>query len=71
MHKRVKFDFHISFTNGGHLNGEDFRLDIPGDDISDRDLADYIVADMRLLMVGEVRIFNKEIISEAHKRKTE
>ncbi|MEI2442881.1 cyclase, partial [Priestia megaterium] len=29
----------------------------------------YIVKDMRLLMVGEVRILNKKIISEKHKRK--
>ncbi|MGF7158391.1 hypothetical protein FHS85_000001 [Rhodoligotrophos appendicifer] len=39
-----------------------------GDDISDQELADYIVRDMRLLMVGSVRILNKKIIEEAHKR---
>lgn len=69
MNKRVKFDFDIRFTNGGGIRGEDFRLDIAGDDISDKELADYIVADMRLLMVGETRILNKEIITEPHKRK--
>jgi kynurenine formamidase len=68
MDKRVKFDFEIEFTNGGGMQGHDFRLDIDGDTISDKDLADYIVKDMRLLMVGEVRILNKEIISEKHKR---
>lgn len=68
MDKRVKFDFEIDFTNGGGIQGQDFRLDIEGDDISDEDLADYIVRDMRLLMVGEVRIKNKEIITEEHKR---
>lgn len=68
MDKRVKFDFEIDFTNGGGLRGTGFRLDIPGDDISDKDLADAIVQDMRLLMVGTVRILNKQIISEAHKR---
>jgi arylformamidase len=66
--KRVKFDFEIYFTNGGGIKGEDFRLDIEGDDITDRELADYIVSDMRLLMVGETRILNKEIFTEAHKR---
>lgn len=66
--KRVKFDFEIYFTNGGSIKGEDFRLDIAGDDISDKDLADYIVADMRLLMVGKTRILNKAIFNEAHKR---
>jgi arylformamidase len=68
MNKRVKFDFEIDFTNGGGIQGQDFRLDIDGDDIADRELADYIVNDMRLLMVGDVRILNKEIIREKHKR---
>jgi arylformamidase len=69
MDKRVKFDFEIYFTNGGSIKGEDFRLDIAGDDIADKVLADYLIEDMRLLMVGEAKIVNKEIISEAHKRK--
>ncbi len=68
MDKRVKFDFEIDFSNGGGIQGQDFRLDIEGDDISDEELAEYIVEDMRLLMVGEVRILNKEIITEKHKR---
>jgi kynurenine formamidase len=68
MTKRVKFDFEIYFTNGGGIRGHDFRLDIAGDDITDKELVDYIVSDMRLLMVGEAKILNKEIISEAHKR---
>ena len=68
MQKRVKFDFEIYFTNGGGIKGEDFRLDIPGNDISDKELADYIVEDLRLLMVGQTKILNKEIFVEAHKR---
>jgi len=68
MAHRVQFDFEIDFTNGGGIQGQDFRLDIAGDDISDRELADYLVADLRLLMVGAVRILDKRIISEAHKR---
>jgi arylformamidase len=66
--RRVQFDFHVEFSNGGSLKGEGFRLDIEGDEISDRDLADYIVRDLRLLMVGTVRIRNKSILSEPHKR---
>ncbi|MFD2443920.1 cyclase [Bacillus sp. CGMCC 1.16607] len=68
MDKRVQFDFEIEFTNGGGIQGQDFRLDIDGNDISDEELAKYIVEDMRLLMVGEVRILNKKIIMEKHKR---
>ena len=59
--KRVCFDFEVDFSNGGGIQGQGFRLDIPGEDISDPDLAAYIVEDMRLLMVGEVRILNKTI----------
>lgn len=71
MDKRVKFDFEIVFTNGGGIQGQDFRLDLEGDDISDQELAEYIVKDMRLLMVEEVQILNKEIIVEKHKRQPE
>lgn len=71
MDKRVLFDFEIDFTNGGGLQGQEFRLDIDGDDISDEELARYIVEDMRLLMVGKVRILNKKIINEKHKRRSE
>lgn len=67
--KRVKFDFEVRFSNGGGIQGQDFRLDIDGDTIDDRALAEYIVADMRLLMVGEVNILNKEIIEQPHKRR--
>ena len=66
--RRVKFDFEVDFFNVGGLQGQDFRLDIEGEDISEEALARYIVEDMRLLMVEEVRILNKEIIAERHKR---
>ncbi len=66
--KRVQFDFEIDFSNGGGLSGRAFRLDIDGDDIADDVLADCIVRDLRLLMVGAVRIRNKTIVVEPHKR---
>jgi len=34
------------------------------------ELADFLVADMRLLMVETVRILKKEILEERHKRPT-
>jgi arylformamidase len=66
--KRACFDFEVDFSNGGGIQGQDFRLDIQGDDIADDALAAYIIRDLRLLMVGEVRILNKKIIAERHKR---
>lgn len=68
MQKRVVFDFEIAFSNAGGIQGQDFRLDIAGEEISDEALADYLVRDMRLLMVGSVRIKNKHYIEEPHKR---
>jgi kynurenine formamidase len=67
---RVQFDFEVDFSNGGGLQGQRFRLDIDGNDIDDEALADYIVRDLRLLMVGAIRILNKTIIMEQHKRNT-
>lgn len=70
---RVVFDFEIDFSNGGGLQGQDFRLDMHEEDmrdggIDDDTLARYIVRDLRLLMVGAVRILRKRIIEEPHKR---
>lgn len=65
---RVEFDFEVDFSNGGGIQGQGFRLDIEGEEIGDGELADYIVRDMRLLMVGEVRILDKRIVREPHKR---
>ncbi|MEJ9227881.1 cyclase [Priestia aryabhattai] len=68
MDKRVLFDFEVDFTNGDGIQGQEFRLDIDDNDTSDEELAQYIVKDMRLLMVHEVRILNKKIINKKHKR---
>jgi len=69
--KRVQFDFEVEFLNGGGVQGQGFRLDIEGEHIEDQALADYIVRDLRLLMVGRVRILNKNIITEPHKRNSQ
>ena len=65
---RVAFDFEIEFSNGGGLKGWDFRLDTDGPEVSDEVLGDYIVRDLRLLMVGTVKISNKKVFKERHKR---
>lgn len=66
--KRVVFDFAVTFSNGGGIQGQDFRLDIDGDAIDDAALAAHIIRDLRLLMVAKVDIQNKRIIREPHKR---
>jgi arylformamidase len=68
MEKRALFDFEVDFSNGGSIQGQAFRLDIDGDEILDKVLAAHIIQDLRLLMVSEVRILNKRVIEEPHKR---
>lgn len=65
---RVQFDFEVEFANGGALQGQEFRLDIEDDEITDERLGAYIIADLRLLMVSRVTVLNKSIIQEPHKR---
>jgi arylformamidase len=66
--KRVQFDFDVEFLNGGGLQGQGFRLDIDGDDVTDAALSNYLVRDLRLLMVGRVVISRKTVLDEPHKR---
>jgi len=66
--QRVLFDFAVEFSNGGGIQGQEFRLDIDGESIDDAELADYVVRDMRLLMVKRVHILKKQIIAERHQR---
>ena len=66
---RVVFDFEVGFGNGGGLRGWDFRLDVEGDDIDDAQLERAIVADLRLLVVDSVRVWNKRIVAEPHRRR--
>jgi len=64
---RVRFDADVRFANGGGLQAQDFRLDIPADDISDEKLASLFVRHLGLLMVDAVRISGKSILREPHK----
>ncbi|WP_089021727.1 cyclase family protein [Micromonospora coriariae] len=64
---RAQFDAEVIFANGGGLRTEGFRLDIPGQEITDDDLAALFVRHLGLLLVAEVRISAKTIIEEPHK----
>ena len=59
---RVKFDFHVEFTNGGSVDGRDFLLDLEGSEVSDADLAEMIVEEMNLARAARVRIHRKRIV---------
>lgn len=59
---RVKFDFRVDFTNGGHVQGEDFLLDLEGSDVSDEALKEMIVDAMNLARAGMVTIYKKQVV---------
>ncbi|MFI7216137.1 cyclase family protein [Micromonospora maritima] len=64
---RVVFDADVRFANGGGLRTEGFRLDVPGPEITDDEVAALFVRHLGLLMVGEVRISNRTVVEEPHK----
>ena len=59
---RVKFDFRVDFTNGGHIQGEDFLLDLDGDTVDDETLKQMIVDALNLARAGTVTLYKKEIV---------
>ncbi|SCG18361.1 Kynurenine formamidase [Micromonospora echinofusca] len=64
---RAQFDAEVTFANGGGLRTDGFRLDVPGPDITDDELAALFVRHLGLLMVAEVRITGRTMIEEPHK----
>jgi arylformamidase len=64
---RAVFDFRITFTNGGSIRGEDFRLDVPQPDLPADTVGTLLVRHLGLLMVGEVEIRGLQFVAEAHR----
>ena len=67
MDTRAVFDFVITFSNGGGLRGEGFRLDLPGPDAPEEEIAALLVAHLGLLMVQKVELRNVRRIEEPHR----
>ena len=40
---RARFDADVEFANGGRLTAEGFRLDLPGPDLTDEQIAELFV----------------------------
>ena len=64
---RAVFDARISFVNGGGLTAEAFRLDLPGPDLPEADIARLLVQHLGLALVGEVRLTGLQIVEERHR----
>ncbi|QSB16643.1 cyclase family protein [Natronosporangium hydrolyticum] len=64
---RASFDADVTFSNGGGLQVQGFRLDLPGPQPASEELAGLFVSHLGLLMVDQVRLSNIEVFAEAHK----
>ena len=67
MDTRAIFDFVVTFTNGGSLRGEAFRLDLPRADIPEDEIATLLVAHLGLLMVEKVELRQLRRLEEPHR----
>ncbi|WP_431792357.1 cyclase family protein [Microbacterium paraoxydans] len=64
---RAHFDFAITFANGGGLQGQGFRLDLPREDVTADQVAALLVAHLGLALVGEVELRDLRIVAEPHR----
>lgn len=64
---RASFDADVTFLNGGGLQTQGFRLDVPDAAINEDAVADLFVKHLGLLMVDRVHLTGLEITAEPHK----
>ena len=67
MEYRAVFDFLVTFTNGGRIQGQGFRLDVPGPGLSTGEVGQLLVAHLGLLMVEEVQLVHLGFVEEPHR----
>ena len=64
---RAHFDARVEFANGGGLTAEAFRLDVPGPDVDETDVARLLVQHLGLALVGSVTLTDLKIVEEQHR----
>jgi arylformamidase len=64
---RAQFDAVVTFSNGGGLRADGFRVDVPGPDVTEQDVASLFIASLSLLMVDTVELGNLSVFAEPHK----
>jgi kynurenine formamidase len=64
---RAHFDAKVEFANGGGLTAEAFRLDLPGPDVDEAEVARLFVQHLGLALVGSVTLTALQIVEEAHR----
>jgi arylformamidase len=64
---RAQFDAVVTFANGGGLRAQAFRVDVPGPEVTEEEVARLFIASLNLLMVDTVQLRNLSVFAEAHK----
>jgi arylformamidase len=64
---RAEFDAIVSFSNGGSLRAEGFRIDVPGPDVGDDEVAALFLSSLGLLMAEKTELSRTRVFAEAHK----
>ncbi len=64
---RAEFDATVLFSNGGGLQVQAFRVDLPDPEATPSQIATLFIASMNLLMVDRIELANLRVLAEAHK----
>ena len=64
---RAEFDAAVTFLNGGGLQAQRFRVDVPHGDVTEAEIAALFVASCGLLMVDRVDLEGVRVFAEPHK----
>jgi arylformamidase len=64
---RAQFDATVTFSNGGGLSAQGFRVDVPGPEPAEGDVAALFIASLGLLMVERVEVRGLRVFPEPHK----
>jgi hypothetical protein len=64
---RAEFDAEVTFLNGGGLQAQGFKLDVPGPEITQDQLASLFVGELGLLMTERVTLRAVRVVPEPHK----
>jgi arylformamidase len=64
---RASFDATVTFGNGGDLVVHGFRVDVPGPDVGEAEIAALFVASLGLLVTEAVELRNVTMFAEPHK----
>ncbi len=67
MQYRAVFDAEVTFSNGGGLQAQGFRVDLASAESSDEEIGRLFLTSLDLLLADAVEVHNVRIIEEAHR----